>query len=153
VTIISITRGDKAVASFMEGFTCSQAVVLSFAHDYKIKQDEALKLTAGLGDGIARSSHTCGVVDGAYIIIGLKNGLTPAQIGSADKNTFGEKTNQMMQAFNEKFTALNQSLDCRGLLNFDISTPAGLEDARQNSLFKTICPKIIRDAVDILEGM
>ena len=141
-----MNRADKAVAGFKGGLTCSQAVLLSFAEDCGLTNDKTLELTTGCGGGMARTTQTCGAVTGAYLVIGLKFGGTTAE----DKAT-KENTDQVMRTFNDKFKDRNQSLICKELLNCDISTPAGLEEARQKSLFITRCPKMIRDAVEILK--
>lgn len=51
------------------------------------------------------------------------------------------------------FEARNGSTLCLELLGCDISTPAGLAQARQKELFRSRCSKLVRDAVEIVEGM
>lgn len=142
------SRADKAVACFKEGLACSQAVLSCYADDFGLDKDLALKLAAGFGGGMGRTGHRCGAVTGAYMVIGLKYGATTAQ-DKASK----EHTHQMVREFNEKFTALHQTVTCRKLLNCDISTPEGFEEAKQKCLLTTICPKLVKDAVEILEKM
>ena len=38
-------------------------------------------------------------------------------------------------------------------LGCDISTPAGFEEAKQKGLLTTVCPKMVRDAGEILEQL
>jgi len=82
------------------------------------------------------------------LVTGLKFGGTTAE----DKAT-KDNTEQVMRTFNDRFKARNQSLICKGLLNCNIRTPSGLEEARQKSVFITVCPNVIRDAVEILVGI
>ena len=58
-----------------------------------------------------------------------------------------------VRQFAERFKARNRSLVCRELLGCDISTPSGLEEAKRNQLFATVCVKLVRDAAEILEEM
>ena len=142
------SRADKAVACFREGFACSQAVLSSFAGDFGLDKDMALKLASGFGGGMGRMAQTCGAVTGAYMVIGMKHGATTAQDKAAKEHTY-----LVIREFNERFKARNQSLICKDLLNCDISTPAGFEEAKQKGLLTTICPKMVRDAVEVLEEM
>ncbi len=58
-----------------------------------------------------------------------------------------------VRTFADRFTARNGSLTCRDLLGCDISTPDGHQTAKEKSLFTTVCPKLVQDAVKILEEM
>jgi C_GCAxxG_C_C family probable redox protein len=142
------SRSDKAVSIFKEGFNCSQAVVSSFAEDFGVDKNAALKIAAGFGGGMGRMAQTCGAVTGAYMVIGLKHGAITGQDKAAKEHTY-----QVVRDFNDKFKALNQSLTCKELLKCDISTPEGLDEAKQKGLLTTTCPKMVRDAVEILEEM
>jgi len=141
-------RSDKAVSIFKEGINCSQAVLSSFADDFGLDKDMALKLAAGFGGGMGRMAQTCGAVTGAYMVIGLKHGAVTAQDRAAKEHTY-----QVVRDFNDRFKARNKSLICKELLNCDISTPEGFEEAKQKGLLTTVCPKMVRDAVEILEEM
>ncbi len=141
-------RTEKAASCFKEGFACSQAVLSAFADELGLDHNLALKVAAGFGGGMGRTAQTCGAVTGAYMVIGLKHGSTSGQ----DRET-KEKTYRLVREFNETFKARNACLTCKELLGCDISTPAGLEEAKRNNLLATICPKVVRDAVEILAEM
>jgi len=139
---------ERAASLFNEGFNCSQSVLLSFAFDFGVDRNAALKMAAGFGGGMGRTGHRCGAVTGAYMVLGLKYGATTGQDKAAKELTY-----QKVREFNEKFTALNKTVTCKKLLNCDISTPEGFEEAKQKGLLTTLCPKYVKDAVEILEGM
>jgi len=139
-------RADNAVACFKEGFACSQAVLSSFTDDFGLDKNVALKLASGFGGGMGRTGHRCGAVTGAYMVLGLKHGAISAQDKPSKEHTY-----QLIREFNERFAARNKTITCRKLLNCDISTPDGLEEAKQKGLFTTLCPQLVRDAVEILE--
>ena len=82
------------------------------------------------------------------MVLGLKYGATTGQDKAAKELSY-----QKVREFNEKFTALNKTVTCKKLLNCDISTPEGFEEAKQKGLLTTLCPKFVKDAVEILEGM
>jgi hypothetical protein len=58
-----------------------------------------------------------------------------------------------VQEFTDRFKAQNGSLTCRDLLGCDISTPDGHQVAKEKSLFTTVCPKLVKDAVEVLGEM
>ena len=91
---------------------------------------------------------TCGAVSGAFMVLGLQSGTV-----SADDNAAKQKTYAVMRKFARQFVARNKSLNCTELLGCDIGTPEGIEQARNQKLFTTICPKLVTDAVEILEEM
>ena len=54
---------------------------------------------------------------------------------------------EMMNDFAEKCG----SYICNDLLGCDISTPEGVKFAKDNHLFTEFCPKMVANAVDVLE--
>ena len=84
----------------------------------------------------------CGAVSGAIMVIGLKYGDGPDY-----KTTAYPKAAEFMDRFKEK----NGSYICRDILGCDISYEEGRLYARENGLFKDICPRMVESAVDILE--
>ena len=65
------------------------------------------------------------------------------------KATAYPKAAEFMERFKEK----NASYICKDILGCDISSEAGMLYARENGLFKDICPRMVESAVDILEDM
>ena len=108
----------------------------------------ALRIAGAFGGGMARMGETCGAVTGALMAIGLKYGMTQAKDEAAR-----EKTYKLAQEFMTKFKARHDSLVCRELLGYDLSSPEGRKAAHDKGLFSTLCPQLVRDAVEILEQM
>jgi len=143
-----VNRSDKAVERFGEGFNCAQAVVSVYASDLGLDEKKSFKVACAFGGGMARCGLTCGAVTGALMVLGLRHGMD-----SKETETAKEKTYERTVEFMEAFKVLNGSLACKELLGCDLSEPAGKKRAKEKGLFKTICPKMVRDAVDILEKM
>ena len=133
-----MTHKEKAMKIFYEKFNCSQAVLGAYADDYGLTVDQAMKVAACFSGGV-RKGEVCGAVSGAIMVIGLKYGDGP------DYN----KAAEFMERFKEK----NASYICKDILGCDISSEAGMLYARENGLFKDICPRMVESAVDILEDM
>ncbi len=108
----------------------------------------ALRVAGAFGAGMGRMGETCGAVTGAFMVIGLKHGKTRA--GDDDAR---EKTYALVQEFVERFRERNRTLICRELLGYDLGTPEGREAVAEQNLFLTVCPKFVRDAVEILEAL
>ncbi len=139
-------NAEKAKAIFMEGFACSQAVLSAFCERFGLDKDIALKLADGFGGGMGRLGHTCGAVTGAFMVIGLKQGRTSAADAEAK-----QKTNVLIKEFVKRFKDRNQSIVCRELLDCDISTEENYKRAVEQNLLKTVCPKFVGDAAEILD--
>jgi len=131
---------ERAAAGFGQGLNCAQSIVSTYGPRFGLERELALKVASGLGGGIGHLGETCGAVTGAIIVIGLK--------GDASAT---EQTYALVAQFLERFKARHGSIMCRELLGCDISTPAGLETARDKGLFEERCPNFVRGAAEILE--
>ena len=100
------------------------------------------------GAGMARTGEICGAVNGALMVIGLKHAkMRP------DDDDSRELSYALAQEFMDAFKEKNKSLLCRELLGVDVSTPEGMATVRQKNLFATVCPRYVRSAAEILEGI
>ena len=137
---------ETAAERFDKGFNCSQAVLSSFCEQFGLDYETALKIATGFGGGM-HINGTCGAVTGAVMVLGLKYGNT-----GEDKQA-KEKTYKKVIKFANRFSARNDSVKCYDLLGCDITTLEGVQIAREKGLFDSVCPKIVRDAAEILEEM
>lgn len=95
---------------------------------------------------MARTGETCGAVTGSLMVIGLNHAKT-----RKDDDDSRERAYALAQEFMDAFRERNGTLLCRELLGVDVSTPEGIAAVRERDLFRTVCPKFVRDAGDILE--
>ena len=140
-----MTHKEKALDYFNRKFHCSQSVLAAFADECELTEKQALKLGACLGTGM-RKGEVCGAVTGALMVLGSLYG----QYDKSDPEsrlTANEVNDKMMN----KFTERCGTYICNDLLKCDITTKEGLEFALQNNLFTEFCPKMVAQAVDILE--
>jgi hypothetical protein len=82
------------------------------------------------------------------MVIGLNHAKT--RKGDDDSR---ERAYTLAQEFMDTFRERNSSLLCRELLGVDVSTPEGMRTVREKDLFRTVCPKFVRDAAEILDGL
>ena len=57
-------RGLIAKNYFLEGYNCSQAVVLSFVDEIGLDKAALLKISSSFGGGMGRLREVCGAVSG-----------------------------------------------------------------------------------------
>jgi C_GCAxxG_C_C family probable redox protein len=140
-----MTRIEEAVERFKEGNACSQAVFSTYSPLFGIEADKAMRISAGFAGGM-RMAETCGAVTGAFMILGLK-------YCDGDGATIERRqaTYQALLQFVDMFKERNDSVICKCLLGHDVSTPEGHEAAKAQDVFRTICPKLVGDAAEILE--
>jgi C_GCAxxG_C_C family probable redox protein len=108
-------RVEQAIACFQEGFSCSQAVLSTFAPQLGMDRDLALKVSGAFGAGMGRMGETCGAVTGAFMVIGLLHGRTKVE----DQET-KEKAYALVAELAEQFRQRNGSLACRDLIGCDL---------------------------------
>lgn len=140
-------KSEQAVERFGKGFNCSQAVLGSYCEQFGLECERAFKVATGFGGGM-RMGSTCGAVSGAFMVLGLKYGNTTAEDKEGKANTY-----KKVEEYTKRFKARNDSVMCRELLGCDLSTPEGMKEAQDKGLFSSICPRMVREAVEILEEM
>lgn len=140
-----MNNSEQARSLFLDGYLCSQSILMTFAPLFDLELDTAAKIGAPFGGGVARRGEMCGAVNGAFMVLGLKYGHI-----SADDQESKEASYHGVQEFIAQFQDRNGSIICSELLDCDISTPEGLQSAHDAQLFNTRCPKFVSDAAEIL---
>lgn len=136
---------EKALDYFAKKFHCSQAVLAAFADECGLTEEQALKLGACFGSGM-RKGEVCGACTGALMVLGALYGQYDAADTESRINA-NEVNDKMMSRFSDKCG----SYICNDLLKCDISTQEGVKFARENKLFTEFCPKMVANAVEIIE--
>jgi C_GCAxxG_C_C family probable redox protein len=137
---------EEALNLFQKGFNCAQSVLGSLGPAAGLDQETCLKVAGSFGGGLARRGDTCGAVTGGLMALGLRHAMVKAGDDEAKKKNYVEA-----RKFMEEFKKLHGSLICRELLGCDISTPEGSKTAADRKLTTTLCPQLVRTAVEILE--
>jgi C_GCAxxG_C_C family probable redox protein len=136
---------EIAIALFDGNFNCAQSVFAAFASQFGMDESLMLRMASPFGGGVARRGHICGAVTGGLMALGVLRG--------ADTPLGKEAVYRMGQEFIQRFESRHGSILCRVLLDFDISTETGWQQAREKGLFKSTCPEFVRDAVEIAQDM
>lgn len=65
----------------------------------------------------------------------------------------GVKSYDKTAEFAEKFCKRNKSIQCSDLMGVEIQTKEGMEKARSEGLFDSVCVQMVKDAAEVLEEM
>jgi C_GCAxxG_C_C family probable redox protein len=139
---------EKAVTLFKEGFNCSQSVCAAFAGNFGFTRKQAMKVASAFGGGMGRNNEVCGAVAGALMVIGMKYGRV-----ETDEVEAKERCYTLAREFFTRFREKHENVRCTELLGCDISTREGIEQAREQNLFNTLCTDFVGDAALILEEL
>ena len=142
---MEMNRKDKAIHYFSEELHCSQAVLAAFADECGLSEEMAFRLGSCFGSGM-RKGNVCGACTGALMVLGLLYG----EIHAGDPKE-RQRSNALNDLMMDRFAEINGTCICNELLGCDITTPQGVQYAREHRLFKDFCPKMVASAVDILE--
>ncbi|MBN1453503.1 MAG: C_GCAxxG_C_C family protein [Anaerolineales bacterium] len=133
---------QSAQDRFAQGFNCSQSVFSAYASQLGIDDQAALKLASPFGGGVAHQGDVCGAVTGALMALGLDRGNATLEAK--------DETYRIAEKFIERFKERHGTILCRQLIGHDISTPEGLQNARGQNVFKSICPGLVKDATELV---
>jgi len=139
-------KSELAIDTFNKGFNCAQAVLTSHCEEYCLSDDIGKKISCGFGGGMGHIGEICGAVSGGIMLIGLKHGKN-----KDSDNESKEKTYKLVKEYTNKFKNEFGSINCTELVKYDLSKEEELTKARESGIFKTLCPKLVKRAVEIIE--
>ena len=138
---------EKAIGFYNNNFNCSQGVFTAYAIEMGLDEKTALMLATNFGGG-ERKGELCGAVAGALMVLGLK-------CGHCDSNDMKSKSKAycISKQFMNRFIEKNGSVVCRDLLGYDLTNAEDKKIITEQNLFRTFCPNMVRNAVEILDEM
>lgn len=136
-----------AEQNFLNGYNCTQAVVMSFADELDVDNDTLLKVASSFGGGFGRLREICGAVSAMGIVIGLLYGCDFSVAGLDAKG----KHYALIQKLAGEFKEINGSIVCRDLLGAKLAATNPQPDARTPEYYKKRpCAKLVGDMAFIL---
>ena len=139
---------EKAIQSFRSGLNCAQSVVTAYADRLKFDAIQAAGLSCGFGGGMGRLQQTCGVLTGAFMILGMYYSQRIPDLAERKNITYAA-----VRKLSSDFKLKCGATDCRTLLGCDLQTEEGMRFHKETNQSKTICEKCIATAVGLLDGM
>ena len=143
-----MSRAEKAKEYFMQGYTCSQAVAMSFVDVMGLGEDTVMKSMLPFGGGLGRLRLTCGAVSGMAFVIG-------ALYGSANNDAENKKeVYAIVQMLGKRFQEKYGTLLCSELIagmHLPLQVGGAAEERSKEYYKKRSCGDIVYDAAAILE--
>ena len=141
-------RGEIAEQYFLQGYNCSQSVLLAFSDLINIDKKDLAKLALPLGGGLGRLRLTCGAVTGMALAAGYIFGKDDPS--DTDKSKMYEITRELIKRFEVKY----QTITCKELLEKAkvVAEIGGNAEKRTTEYYKARpCAALVHDAAEILE--
>lgn len=142
-----MTRKEKAMQSFLDGYNCSQCMILAFEDLISIDLDTALKIASPFGGGMGRLREVCGSVSGMFMILGYILGYTEPGDYEGKKALY-----EHIQELARRYEEANGSIICRELLGLTVQHQDATPDKRTAEYYqKRPCTEKVGSAAEILE--
>ena len=144
-----IDHAELARQLFLQGYSCSQAVVCAFCDVTGLEMDASARMASSFGGGLARLREVCGTVSGAALVLGVVKGYSDPRDYAAKKAHYA-----LVQAFAKRFREQNGSIICRDLLRGVDVTGGGVPEERTAEYYqKRPCPELAYRCAKLLEEM
>lgn len=141
------TRSEQAMQYFLQGYNCSQSVVLAFSDLLTLDRETLCRMSCSFGGGMGRMRETCGAVSGMMLVAGLLYGYPDTGLGG-EKTTHYARVQELARRFEEE----TGSLSCRRLLGIDRQHDDPTPTARTEDFYrKRPCKNLIGMSARILE--
>lgn len=142
-----MTRKEKAMQSFLDGYNCSQCMMLAFEDYLTIDIDTALKIASPFGGGMGRLREVCGSVSGMFMVFGFLKGYNQPDDYETKKELY-----EHIQELAHRYEEATGSIICRELLGLNVQREDAAPEKRTEDYYKKRpCGEKIGSAAEILE--
>ncbi len=140
-------RAARARDLFLEGYNCTQSVVLAYADLFNdLTTEQLAALAAPLGGGVGRLREVCGAVSGMALVAGRISPNPRPKDRPAKAACYAR-----VQDFAEAFRASNGAIVCRELLGLGERQSSPTPAERTPEYYRTRpCPDLVADAARIV---
>ena len=143
-----MTRSERAIALFLEGCNCAQAVFVAFADLFGIEEKLALRMSSSFGGGLGRQREICGAVSGMCMAAGALYGYDDVKAPAKKAAHYA-----LIQELCGKFREMYGSIICRELLGAKRADDSPNPTPRDAEFYRTRpCARFVGACADILEA-
>ena len=135
----------KAKELFLNGYNCSQAVLLAFDDVTGLDTETAARLASSFGGGMGRLREVCGAVSGMFMIAGLTNGYDDPKAKEEKAAHYA-----LIQTLADDFKQENGSIVCRELLGLNADGSPVPAPRTAEYYKKRPCAELVGDAARII---
>ena len=141
-----MTRKEKAMQSFLDGYNCSQCLILAFEDMLTIDVDTALKMASPFGGGMGRLREVCGSVSGMFMVFGFLKGYHEPGDYAGKKELY-----EHIQELGKRFEEENGSIVCRDLLGLSVKHEDAAPEKRTTEYYKKRpCEELVGISANII---
>lgn len=142
-----MTRKEKAMQCFLDGYNCSQCMILAFEDILDTDIKLALKIASPFGGGMGRLREVCGSVSGMFMVLGYILGYNEPDDYEGKKVLYAH-----IQELAHRYEEANGSIICRDLLGLTEKRQDSTPEPRTDAYYKNRpCAEKIGSAAEILE--
>ena len=142
-----MTRKEKAMAYFRQGYNCAQAVVLAFADLTDMDEATLSRMSCSFGGGMGRLREVCGGVSGMLMVAGYLYGFSDPTDRAAKAEHYA-----LVQEMARRFRERNGSIICRELLGGAGQDHAPTPTERTPAFYKKRpCLRMVSSAAEIMD--
>ena len=142
-----MTRSEKAMNYFVEGYNCAQSVALAFSDMLPMTDKEIARMASSFGGGMGRLREVCGAVSGMLMIVGEVYGYDGPETGEPKAALYAR-----VQEVAKRFEARSGSIICRELLGLTEKRKAPTPEARTLEYYNNRpCKALVGLAAEVLE--
>lgn len=142
-----MTRKEKAMQYFLDGYNCSQCMILAFEDILDTDIKLALKIASPFGGGMGRLREVCGSVSGMFMVLGYLLGYNEPDDYEGKKVLYAH-----IQELARRYEEANGSIICRDLLGLTEKRQDSTPEPRTDAYYQNRpCTEKIGSAAEILE--
>ena len=142
-----MTRKEKAMQYFLDGYNCSQCMILAFEDILDTDIKLALKIASPFGGGMGRLREVCGSVSGMFMVLGYLLGYNEPDDYEGKKVLYAH-----IQELARRYEEANGSIICRDLLGLTEKRLDSTPEPRTDAYYQNRpCTEKIGSAAEILE--
>ena len=142
-------RGEEAYSYFLEGYNCSQAVVMAYRDFFPSHAlSSILSLSSPFGGGMGRLREVCGTVSGMFLVAGVLYGYDKPD-AQLEKTEHYKRIQELASHFREE----NGSIICRELLGLKQGWDEPVPELRTAEYYKKRpCSKLAGMSARIMDS-
>lgn len=143
-----MTKREAAQANFSKGYNCCQSVLAAFHEELGMTEEQAARLSSGMGGGVARLRELCGAVSAMALIAGYCRGYSLPGDQAGKTRTYAQ-----VRGLAEAFAQAHGSILCRDLLADTPAAPGPDPEPRSPQYYaQRPCLALVGDAAARLEA-
>ena len=140
-------KAEQAKRLFRSGANCAQSVLVPFAAECGMSEEEAMRLASSFGAGMGRLREVCGALSAAFMVLGVKRGYACLDCKDVKAAHYAR-----VQRFAAAFKEAHGSLLCRDLLGLGEGPGSPISEPRTEAYYaERPCETFIAFAADRLE--